>query len=481
MHRVITVVVVVVAATLGAGCGTECVDDFDCGIGNTCAGGFCEVNGGGGGNGNPPPGGEGEGEGEGQLFTDIVDDLDAPVSMLLPSSDLGGIDPNVVVVGQYDPVGRVDVTTTFDVVTGTFVPDLFFEIDVLNETRLGESGRCNVDTVTLERDVDPQGADELWWTCGIPGVGLQQTLTTDLLNDITVPGAAGADLILRLVNADALDLDIKQRRAFARRGTAGLFIEQVTNGLADRVTVRARDIVSIGFGEIAGLSLISETDDSQFGDIILVFDRAHPGAGGLPALVPLERQNLLGGAKAWALAQSPWRILPLPATTHAVRVVGEVPNPADLDVDAAEQATVNLEVYLPVEGRVAFARLESEMVQLGAFNPDLTGFTVLEFEPGISDRPTAAPSSEDRILILPVPGAADTVFYVTTNEAFGWRLLLHRSNTDNFNNNVARAEFFNQNTDRPTAMVTIPGDSSNVWIGVAGLNELHPIFFDPNN
>ncbi len=470
--------IVVTGALAGAACEPECVDDGDCGIGNSCNAGVCVT--GGIGNGGGGGGGEGEGEGEGDNQFSQVDDLDAVASMLLPSSGLGG-PAELALVGQYDPVGIIDIVRTFDVVAGEFVANATFDLDFLDASIGGNPGRCNVDSITLERGVDPEGEDELWWSCGL--TGLQQSLVDELDNLVVHPDAAGADLILRLVRPDQNDRDVTQRRVFARRGSATLIVEQVVNNVS-RPTLRARDAVSVTFGQIAGLSLITETDDATFGDIVLVFDRAFPGAQGLPALVPIERSTTTGNGKSWSLAQAPWRVIELPANTHAVRVVDDVLDPANLsDLDAADRDRVNLEVYLPVEGKVVFARLETEMNRGGAtaLNADDTGFQPLLFELSSSKRPSAVPSSTDRILIEPVPGVADTVFYLTTNQAFGWKLRLHRDNNDSFDNDVERALFFDEFRDRPSAMVTIPGVVDTVWIALKDAAELDPITFDPSN
>ena len=481
--------VVVVAAA--AGCEPECVADFDCGIGNSCEAGACIT---GGNRPPPPPGpppGEGEGEGEGETGEgegelDIVDDLDAPASMLQATDGFPGGSPELVLVGQYDPAASIDLIETFNVVTGEFVDNVIFEEDTLQiqQTGLGTTGQCNIDTITFEAGVDPAGEDELWWTCAILGVGLQQSLVDDLVQTVTPAGAVGADLIVRLLQEDDVDPNIAQRRVFARRGTGQLVVEQIAKaGISDRPLPRDRDVVGVQFSEIAGLSLVAETDNATHGDIVLVFDRAYPEAQGRPALVPIERQNTGGGdSDVWALAPELfWRVLELPANTHAVRFLGGVTDPDQLTIGTAQQNTANLEVYLPVEGIVAFARLEIEMGKIGPFDPDGTDFTFQEFEQGASDRPSAVPSSEDRILIEPVPGDADSVFYITTNQAFGWKLKLHRDVNDDFTSEVERAQFFDESSDLPSAMVTIPGSDDAVWIALKNQNQLHPIEFDLGN
>ena len=404
--------------------------------------------------------------------------------MMMPSTAVGG-SPEVALVGQYDASGNIDEVRAFDVVAGAFVASTPFDIDLL-QTSLGGDGRCNIDNISIEEGVDPQGADEMWWSCAIPTVGLQQTLTTDFNNNVqAVSGAAGADLILRL-GPDRDNTNITQRRVFAARGTATLIVEQVTQNIASRPTLKERDDVNVIFGKIAGLSLITQTDNSTYGDIVLVFDRAYPSLSGKPALVPVERQNTEEGpSDAWELARAPWRVIELPANTHAVRLVGAVPvpNPDQLNIDNTQQTAVNVEVYLPVEGRVAFARLETEMTSnTGALDPDNTGFPSLDFEPEAGDRPTAVPPVDERILIEPVPGESDTVFYVTTNAAFGWRLKLRRNSNDaDFVNDVEGAQFVNDFSDRPSAMVTIPNVSDTVWISLSNIAELHPISFNLGN
>jgi hypothetical protein len=261
-----------------------------------------------------------------------------------------------------------------------------------------------------------------------------------------------------------------------------LIVEQVVD-TGNRPTPRDRDTVVPVFGEIAMLKLITETDDADFGDIILVFDRAFPGAQDRPALVPIERQNLDGAATTWDLAPLPWRVIELPARTHAVRVVDQVLDPANLNNLEGEENRVNLEVYLPVEGLVLFARLETEM-RRGGSTPltEDTGFLALEFESSSNQRPSEVPSSSDRILIEPVPGVADpTVFYVATNQACGWKLRLHRDNNDSYDNFVEAAQFVDDSSDRASALVTIPSVDNAVWIALKDEPQLHRITFDLSN
>ena len=81
-----------------------------------------------------------------------------------------------------------------------------------------------------------------------------------------------------------------------------------------------------------------------------------------------------------------------------------------------------------------------------------------------------------------MPGESDTVFYVTTNAAFGWRLKLRRNSNDaDFVNDVEGAQFVNDFSDRPSAMVTIPNVSDTVWISLSNIAELHPISFNLGN
>jgi hypothetical protein len=241
--------------------------------------------------------------------------------------------------------------------------------------------------------------------------------------------------------------------------------------------------VSGGRGLIAGLFLVTETDEVRFGDIVLVFDRAYPGANNAPALVPLERQNLTGAPTTWAPADLPWRVLPLPEETHAVRVhVEDLPDPDLLSIDGTDEDRVNLEVFLPTLGRVGVGRLELEMTSGAAFDPDATGFAPLEFEVG--ERPSATPEADDRVLILDVPGLADTVFYVLTNGTYAWRMTLPQARNDAgpLANAVLRARFNDDFSDRPSAAVTIPGADDQVWLAFSQpSDEVHRLTFALGN
>jgi hypothetical protein len=302
-----------------------------------------------------------------------------------------------------------------------------------------------------------------------------------------VAGGDGADLFVRLTQRDAQTREILERRVFARRGAAALVIEQIRDARTiSPGASRDRDtITGVTFGKIAGLTLVAETDDATYGDIVLVFDRAYPGASGKPALVPLERQNTIGDANTWKLASAPWRVLQLPDDTHAVRVHGElVTDPDQLTLNGDDAEVVNLEVYLPTQGRVAVGRLETEMAtRTGAFNVDASGFAPLVFEAG-GDVPSTVPPATDRVLLVDVPSVANSVFYVITNSAYGWRLTLPQTTNDggDLANQVLRAGFNDDASDRPAAALAVPGVSDAVWLSFTQpSDELHKVSFSTGN
>ncbi len=470
------------ASLLLAGCppeATPCESSFDCGVGFTCVADLCTAN--------APPdvvippvegegeGGEGEGEGEGEVVTQLINDKPlGEVSMFLPATAVGNTDARLAVVGEYT-AGGVDQLRLFDLVAADFVTTTPF-IDVLNSSIGGNPARCNVDNVSFEPGIDPRARDdELWFSCAISG--LQQVREGDLQNEIVDADSAGADLIVRLLKPDTNDNDIDERRVYAARGSDTVVVEQV-NFTSTVRAARARDTfaANVRFGEIAGLFLATETDDSTIGDVVLVFDRAYPGAGGSPALVPIERP-FDGLNKVWTLARDPWVPLVLPAGTHAVQV-GDIPNPATLTVNEVQAAQQNLAVFVPTRGLVAFARIEAEMNDDAIVDDDSNGFNVLTIDTAF---PAQAPPSTDRILLAPVPGAPGSVFYVLRGNvrAYGWKLKLHQTNQDDFDNDVENAQFVDETADDPNGLVTIPGVDSAAWISLAGnRQQLHRILFD---
>jgi hypothetical protein len=450
----------------GAGCAPpECVEDFDCRIGFVCAEGACVAAGGSNNNGNNNGGGGGDGD-EGIEPELLL--VGQPVSVIQP-----GFTPDEVLLGFYTADSE-DTLRTFDVVEGRVG-------DIVVDFPLTAIGTCNIDTVTVEEGISlaDAGGDEQWFTC-VGGLYQAQD-ANDLQNFVVDSGAEGADLMLRLQQPDVTTNQVAGRRVYARRGTDSLVVEQVlVHGTAAPGTRRPRDVIDgVSFGEIAGLFLVSETDDNLFGDLILVFDRAYPGTDDKPALVPLERQNVFNEPTTWQLARPPWRVLALPEATHAVRVhTDDIGDVDQLLLGPDDEERVNLEVYLPTLGRVGVGRLELAMIAPGPFDPDTSGFAPLEFEPG--DRPTATPSSRDRIILLPVPGDDRSVFYVMTNGADAWRLTLPVSTADagELNNEVLRAQFNDEGSDRPASAVTIPGVDDQLWVAFTSpVDQLHRVTF----
>ncbi len=481
VKRTFVVSAIVTAAVAGSsaivGCAEPaCTVNTDCSLAEVCTDGACvpadiDVPGGGGGGGG---GGRGGGGGNGVQRVLVGHD----VSTLQPGFGVGD-----GLVGFYD-VGTLDALYGFDPVAGTVDNDPLIDF---GQTSVG-GGTCNIDTVTRERGIsaDVDGGDELWFTCSASGLSQAQN-ADDLANFVVRPtGVDGADLMVRLTRPDDQTREILERRLYAHRGTGTLVIEQVRDAATiSPGTARERDRLSgVTFGKIAGLTLVSETDDRTYGDIVLVFDRAYPGAGQKPALVPIERQNTTGDANTWAPAAAPWRVLVLPDDTHAVVVHGDlVSDPDQLTVGGVDRNVVNLEVYLPTHGRVGVGRLETEMTGTGAFDPDASGFSPLEFETG-GDVPAEVPSADDRVLLLDAPGVANTVFYVLTNGAYAWRLTLPQSRNDggDLANAVLRAGFNDDSNDRPSAALAIPGVGDALWLSFSHpRDELHRVTFKNTN
>lgn len=473
-HRFTTVFVAAVSSVIGAsvvgceGAAGPCDTDFDCGANFTCDDGTCtpKTGGGGGGGGN-----EGEGEGEGEAPPELVQ-LDNPVSMFIPGTDIG--DPaTIALVGEYQGNG-VDQVRRFDVVTGVIETAPAFDFV---DNSIGEGGGCNIDAMSIERGIDPTDLrDELWFSC--QNSGLESSLTDDQRNDIAVRTGVGADLIVRFDTPELANPDIIARRMYARRGTSTLTIEQVQQDFTNRPQLRNIDDVAVDFGAIAGLFRVTETDEENFGDIVLVFDRAYPGADGKPALVPIERSPF-ASTDTWIAAHTPWVVIPLPDDTHAVRV-GSIPDPNQLAINEVDQATQNLAVFLPTEGVVGFGRLESIMTTPGqsiAADGTGSGFNPLLFD---TDVPNAAPNPELRILLTDVPGAADTVFYVLRGavRSYGWKMKLHVGVNDDFTNDVERARFLDESRDDPNGIVTIPGVDDAAWISLKSDTVLERLPFD---
>jgi len=156
----------------------------------------------------------------------------------------------------------------------------------------------------------------------------------------------------------------------------------------------------------------------------------------------------------------------LPDATHAVRV-GAIPDKRLLLVDANEANLVNLSVFMPTEGRVVFSRLERTILDNNAvLTPGAFGFQDLLITRG--QTPQTVPPATDRILLVDVPGADNTVFYVMNRELIGWRLPLHNSVDDN-NTNDVRGTVINRSSVG-AAVGMLPLTSTSAWVAYTGDN-----------
>jgi len=471
---------VALVVSTAAGCPPQdstCDRNTDCAFGQVCVEGVCAVAIGDGGRG--PDGGDGDG---GRDDAPLIVQVNGPISMFQPG-DLGalgveaGQPAGTALVGIYEPGGR-DQVMFFDVARGD-LPDLPAPgdgVDFRNAVNFGVDG-CNLDHASQERGFRTDGDDEVWFSCNTSGL-VQARGADEFQNFMTpVPGAEGADHVVAF-GADPIDPQILQRRMFARRGTSNLFIQRAEQG-QDAATNRSFDSLgaNLTFGEIVGLFKIADMNpERDLGDIVVVFDRASPLANGKPALVPIERP-FAGNTTTWVPARLPWAVVQLPDATHAVRL-GAIPDPRNLAV-GDDNTVVNLTVFLPTEGRVAFGRLERTIIESnGVFDGDDFGFQDLRLERQ-GTLPTTVPPSSDRILITDIPGVAGGVFYMLTTEPVGWRLLLHATVDDNLTNDVRGAVV---NRSGPsTAVGLIPFlTADEAWVAFVGggSNELHRVTFN---
>lgn len=442
-----------------------CTVDDDCAFGRICVEGSCGIANSDGGSGSRRIGG-------GRGGVPPVVNVPGPISMFQPGS-IGALGvvaqqpAGTALLGIYEPgsgPGRRDQVLFFNVASGELPqrPELGDGVDFRDKVNFGED--CNLDHASVERGFRFDGEDEVWFSC--KEIGLVQARGSDFQNFITpMPGVEGADHVVAF-GADPIDPQILQRRMFARRGSSSLRILRAEQG-QDAATVRDFDALDarLRFGEIVGLFKIAEMDPNRdLGDLVLVFDRASPLADNKPALVPIERP-FAGNTRTWVPARLPWRVIRLPEPTHAVRI-GAVPDPRNL-VLGDDNVIVNLTVFLPTIGQVAFGRLERTILeQGGTFTPGDFGFRSLRIDRQ-GGLPLAVPPSRDRILIADVPGVPDTVFYVMTRDLIGWRLPLHRTVEDDFTDDVRGANI--DRSGESTAVGLIPFPSADqAWIAYTG-------------
>ncbi len=461
MVRMLSILLIVVVAS---SCDDPRCPETACPLAQICIDGTCVVAGG---PTNGGPGGTGPGDDTGPpAFIQVS----GPISMFQPGSlgplgRLAGQPAGTALLGMYEPGGR-DQVLFFDVATGKLPeqPGLGQGVDFIAGDTVVLGDGCNLDHASAERGYRPDGGDEVWLSCNGRGLFRARADDDDFKNQVErLPGTEGADHVLAF-GADPVDPQTLQRRLFARRGTSTLYIERAEQGQQAGIP-RRRDTIAgaVTFGAIAGLFKVTEMNPAAtLGDLVIVFDRASPLAGGKPALVPLQRP-FTGTITQWVLAPSPWRVVTLPDATHAVRI-GAIPDKLQLQIDANDANIVNLTVFLPTEGRVIFGRLERTMTERnGLLTPGDFGFQDLLLNR--TNIPSTVPPATDRILLVDSPDGDNTVFYMMTNELVGWKLPLHGTIEDNRSNDV-RGTVINGATGVAVGMIPLTADAA--WVAYAG-------------
>ncbi len=485
-------VVVVVGALGGCPAPNECTSSDDCSFSQVCTSNTCgpapgtgSVGGGGVGGGGGGGGGGGDDGGGARVVTVNGPLVSFQAGNLSALAARAGQPAGSFLVGIYEPgeTGR-DEVRFFDPVRGILPEraDQGSGINFLNEAFVGSGdfgGACNFDHASVQRGYRVDGGDEQWLGC--KAAGLLQFRSASLDQLVEAPRGLGADLLVAF-DDDPANTNILQRRMYAARGDAALYVEQRVEREPD-VGARTYDTVNVAFGEIAGLFKIADEDAARdINDLVVVFDRAYPGNGDKPALVPIER---LRSSQAWTLVPTLWRVLPLPDDTHAVRIAdGSVLQPKTLELGEGEEAEVNLEVFLPTQRKVLFGRLEFQMLQVEAFSELSSGFDPLLFDRG--GLVNAVPAADQRILLVDVPGGDNQVFYVLNNQQVGWRLPLRATRQElSRNSDVRFTNDFNEgdSAGRAVGLLSIAGDGDEAWVGMAvpggvGQDQLIRLKFD---
>ena len=474
---VLAAMVAAITGVVVAGCPQrECTYLTDCPPGELCdSTGTCVIDtsvpppphdGGPGGDGGPGydagPGNDG-GVNE-NLRVPRVEQLNAPVTAILQDPT----DATKAWVAMYSSGGGLDEIGELDIAAHHMAGAPLLDFANI-------AGGCEVDEMHFFADAAPLQLpqdDEYWFSCSMGGGAL--IYYTGLTFSRSYRDATIDQIDLMAVVESGNDTNGDVRVVFAERGDTELKAVRFEPTDQESAPRGLEPITDVEFDAIAGIFKVVQ-DDSDIGDVVLVFDRG--GGGSLPRLVPVQRNH---GQLSWhgpPIVNSEIDTITLPDGTHGAlfREVPGIPDPSQLTTSAADEDVPNVLITMPIDGvggSALFFRYERENGRdLNTTSP-VSGFPRVQLSG--ADIPATLPAAQDELFLQETSFGAPAFAYVLCNAAVGFSIPLPTEQGDDVTNAVKRGSF--QNTDDlPSAL--LPVSATRMLIGFSNRNEIHQVGF----